>query len=140
MRLEEVIRQQLKNDPGVMATAGTRIFPVTYPQDSALPVIVYQRTANVPQYTHDGEANVFESRFQISSFATTYAEAKTTSLKVKRALRPFMAGQTSIGGFKIGALFLENEFDLHNPEDVEHLSTFQILQDYLFLHTESEEG
>lgn len=138
MFLEEAIRQQLGNHGPLAALVGARIYPTTYPQNETLPVVVYQRTSHVPEYHHDGEAGFAESRFQISSFGKSYAEAKQTARAVKSALRAFMAHQEITNGVLIGACFLENEFDLFNPEDTEQLSAHQVLADFLFLHGEDD--
>lgn len=138
MRLEAVIGSRLAAHAPLAALVGTRIYPVTYPQGDPLPVVVYQRTSKVPEYTHDGEAGVAESRYQISSFGKTYAQAKQTASAVKSALRPWMAHQDVVSGINIGAVFMENEFDLFNAEDVEHASAYHILAEYIFLTADDD--
>jgi len=135
--LEEIIRKQLLSHAPLAALIGTRIYPVTYPQDAALPVVVYQRTASGPEYSHDGPAGVAESRFQISAFGKTYAEARQTATEVRRALNPWEAHQEIVNGTLIGSVVLENELDLYNPNDVESESDYQVLGEYTFLHTEA---
>jgi len=136
MTLEEVIRMQLLNFAPLAALIGTRIYPITYPQDAALPVVVYQRTSGVSEYGHDGPGSA-ESRFQISAFGKTYAEARQTATQVRRALNPWEVHQDTIGGNLIGGCFLENELDLFNPAGAESESDYQVLGDYLFLHAEA---
>ena len=137
MTLEEAIRTQLLNFAPLAAIIGTRIYPITYPQNVTLPVVVYQRTSMVPEYSHDGPNGVSESRFQISAFGKTYAEARQAATEVRQALHPFEVRPDIVGGVQIGAVFLENEIDLFNPADVESQSDYQVLGDYTFVHGEA---
>jgi hypothetical protein len=135
VRLEEAIVTQLKNHTPLAALVGTRIYPITYPQNATLPVVTYQRTAKTPEYSHDGEAGVAESRFQISSFATSFAQVRDVASAVKGALRPWMAGAGGEFDGKRTTVFLESEFDMYTAEDAEQLAAYHVLGDYLFVCT-----
>src|SRR5262245_22501536 len=131
MTLEQAIYNKLKNYPPLASLVAGRIYPMTYPQGSVLPAVVYQRTSKISDYSHDGEAGSSESRYQISSFADTYSQAKQTALEVKKALEPWMAQQEVIDStLLIGGVFLENEFDVYGPEEVEQTSAYHVLADY----------
>lgn len=135
--LDEAIRQKLLAYQPLTALIAARIYPTTYPQDSTLPVVVYQQSAKVPQYHHGGEANYAESRYQISSFAETYAQAKAVSSAVKAALRPWMAHGETVDGVLIGSLFIESESGPFNKiEDLATLSAYHALLDCVIAHTE----
>ena len=135
--LDEAIRQKLLAYGPLTALIAARIYPATYPQDSILPVVVYQQSVKVPQYHHGGEANFAESRYQISSFASTYLQAKAVSNAVKAALRPWMAHQEVVGDLQIGSLFIESESGPFNKmENLETLSAYHALLDCVIAHSE----
>jgi len=134
MSLEEAIVNQFRNYPPLAALVGTRIYPVTYPQSAVLPVVVYQRTSRLPEYSHDGDCGAAESRFQISTFAKSYSTARQTADAIKGALTPWEEQQAISGDVRIGGVFMEDEIDLYNPADVETESDYQILGDWRFLY------
>ena len=121
----------------VAALVGARVYPITFPQTATRPLVIYQRTSNVPQYSHDGPANVTESRFQISAFSKTYDQAHQVAAEIRGAFADWEAEQANVSGIVIGAAFLENEIDLFNPQDVEFQSDYHVLCDYVFQHEEA---
>jgi len=138
VKLETALIIQLSQHGALNAMIAGRVYPVTYPQGATMPLVVYQQTGKAPDYTHDGEGGSVESRFQISAFGDSFGQAKSVAAKIHSALRPWMASQVKIEDLTIGAVRLENEFDLHNPDDVEHSATYQVLGDYVFLHSEDD--
>jgi len=138
MSLESAIVNQFRNYAPLAALVGTRIYPVTYPQNATLPVVVYQRTSRLPEYSHDGDCGAAESRFQISAFAKSYSVARQTADAIHGALRPWEQEQflDVTNAIRIGGVFMEDEIDLYNPADVETESDYQILADYRFLFGE----
>lgn len=135
--LDEAISQKLLSYQPLTALIAARVYPITYPQDSVLPAVVYQQSSKVPQYHHGGEANYAESRYQISSFAMSYAQAKAVSSAVKAALRPWMDHPETIDGILIGSLFIESESGpFKTTEDLEILSAHHALLDIVLAHSE----
>lgn len=138
MKLETAIINRFKQDSALNALISGRVYPVTYPQGATMPVVIYQQTGKIPEQTHDGPGGTCESRFQISAFGDSIGQAKNVASKIHAALKPWMVSPTQVEDLYIGGVFLENELDLHNPEEVEHANTFQVLGDYLFLHSEDD--
>lgn len=138
MKLEVGIHAHLKNNPGVAALVGTRIYPIKMPQDSPLPAVVYQRVSKVRGHAFDGESGDVESRYHISTFAATLAQAMQVSSAVRSSLKPFFKAPGTLNGVHIGGVFLENEFPIFEPEEVQTLSQYHVLGDYVFLHAEDD--
>ena len=134
MTLDEAIHRCLTNYPGLSAA---KVYPVTYPQGTVLPVVVYQKTSMVPEYGMSGEAGSAESRYQISAFAATITQARDIAGKIRLALIPWISAQTRIDqDLTVGAVFLENQTELAAPSETEALSAYHVLSDYRFLHTD----
>jgi hypothetical protein len=133
MTLEEVIVNQLRAYAPLTALVGTRIYPSTYPQNATLPVVIYQQTSRLPEYSHDGACGAEESRFQISSVAPSYSIARQTADAIRGALKPWEDHQDVQSGITIGGVFMEDELPIYAAADVESQSTHHILGDYRFL-------
>lgn len=136
MLLETGLHKFLSADPALAAWVGSRIFPITYPQDAALPTVTYQLVSKLPEYTHDGEGGVAESHFHVSCFGKTYLEAKETARRVRGALRTLMAQPGKMGDVNVGGVFLENEIDVFSPDEAESLSAYHVLAEYMILAEE----
>jgi hypothetical protein len=131
LTLDEAIYKRLTDGTGI------KVYPVTYPQDATLPVIVYQRTSLVPDYYMGGEAGTADSRYQISAFAATITQARDVAGKIRQALIPWISAQARIDqDLTIAACFMENQFELAGEQEAEALSAFHVLSDYRFLHTD----
>ena len=138
MTLDEIIVQRLLNYQPLADLIQTRIYPLTYPQDSVMPVVVYQcSSTDFPDYHHGGDSKVRDSRYQISSFSKNYGEAQHIARLIFDAFEPWMTAQETISGELIGGCFAENVFPVRNEESLETLSNYQVLGDYVFLHGEA---
>lgn len=133
MTLEQVIVAQLREYAPLAALVGTRIYPLTYPQNATFPLVIYQQTSRLPEYSHDGPCGAEESRFQISAVHPSYSVARETADAIRGALRPWEQQQSAESGLTIGGAFLEDEIPIYAAADVEHESRHQILSDYRFL-------
>ena len=127
-RIAAAIYDILKNNSGVSALVGTRIYPLAIPQDATLPAIQYQKISSRGYYTHDGEAAV-RSRIQISAVAETYEAADDIAGAIQSCLSGY---RNAAAGVRIFSCFLEGErdgFGILNDLEV-------VQQDYMILHGE----
>lgn len=139
MFLETAIKAHLATYAELTALVGTRIHPGSLPQNSPLPALVYSKVSGVPEYAHDGANGAVESRIQISCLGADYGTTKNVSKAVKRAFRPFEIAPGTmggVGGVHVAGVFLENEMDIFESSDVEHLERYHIPQDWMFSHQE----
>jgi hypothetical protein len=88
--MEQAIIARLLADSGVATIAGTRVFPGSRPQASALPAVVFNVVSGAPVYTDDGEAGIAENRVQIDCWGETYTAAKQLAGAVKESLSAFV--------------------------------------------------
>lgn len=79
MRAEKVIRSLLLANATVSAAVGTRVYPVTLPEGTALPAIVLDHISTVEQPTIDANSPLalVESRISCTVIANDYTTLKT---------------------------------------------------------------
>lgn len=82
----EQIYSAIVGDASVMAIMGTRLFPMRLEQSTQLPAAVYEVITGDPVSSLDGDSNLDLLRVQITSWATTYTEAKDLSEAIRNAL------------------------------------------------------
>lgn len=79
MRAEKVVRSLLLANATVTAAVGSRIYPVTLPEGTALPAIVLDHISTVEQPTIDANApaQLVESRISATVMANDYLTLKS---------------------------------------------------------------
>jgi len=115
-------------------TAASRIHPKVLPQGVTLPAITYQRLSTPRVNSHDGPSGLAFPRFQINTWAETYAAAKTLADEIRAALD----GTTGVwDSVVVQRCELEDEGDLQ-PVAIEGVSRRRhgIRQDYVIAHQE----
>jgi len=126
--LEEAIVDMLTDDNAVKAIT-TRIFPVMIPQDSAYPLITYQRISGLRDTVMEGPSGFAHPRMQIDSYAKTYAGAKELAGAVRQALY----GKTYFGdGVRIGSIVMLSDSDFFEPA----IGCHRVSADYMIWHEE----
>lgn len=106
--MEEALIAKLLADSGLSALAGTRVYPVSRPQGSALPAVTLATVSNVPLYTDQGEAGIAEARVQIDCWGTSYGSVKAVARSVKAALSAFFG---TVEGVTFQNILLDGERD-----------------------------
>jgi hypothetical protein len=133
MRIDEALRAYLLADAPLTAMVGTRIYPMTYPQNGTLPAVVYQQISSVPYFAHDGEMGSAEAHFYISAFSTNYGQAHDVANTVKTALKPLMDAPGMMGDVPVAGIQPENEIDVSALEEFEPLGAYHVLAEYLLM-------
>jgi hypothetical protein len=133
--IEEAIYSHLIADAGVSALVSTRVYPLTIPQDIALPAIAYQRISGPRIAAHDGPTGLARARIQVTCQASTYTAAKGLAMEVRQALDGFRGSVTTEGDelVEVEASFLANEWDGY--ETVTGQSTIRV--DFMLLYKEA---
>ncbi|RAH99196.1 DUF3168 domain-containing protein [Acuticoccus sediminis] len=106
--MEEVLVRILLADPGVRASVGDRVTPVTRPQGVTLPAIVVQTISGRRGYAMSGPDGLITSRVQLDAWGRRYADAKTAARGAIRALSG-LSGE--IAGVAFGGVFVDGEDD-----------------------------
>lgn len=110
--IEEAIYSHLIADAGVSALVSSRVYPLTIPQDIALPAIAYQRISGPRTHYHAGPSPVAQGRYQITCQAETYSASKGLANAVRSALDGYSGAVTSgEESLEIEGAFLVNELD-----------------------------
>lgn len=126
--------QHLRDNAGVAALVGTRIFPSIMPQDAALPVIVYTTRSAQREYAHTGPSQVADVRLELSCWSKSYLQAKQVADAVRAAVEG--SQKATIGDthtIEVMGMRLDNEFDSYDDET--HL--FRTIVDVLIPHRET---
>lgn len=137
--IEEAIGTRLAAVSGLTALVGSNLFPVQIPQLDAggtldVPAVVWQLISDPPEHSHQG-LSMANPRYEVTSWATTYASAKQVANQVKLALDGF-SGTVSVDGYspaetvKIFCIMYEDQRDLFDDET----RLYGISQDYFIKH------
>jgi hypothetical protein len=84
--LETKIYSALSGNATVAAKVGVRIYPLTVPQNSPLPVITYQRVAGNHIHTLTGFAKLENAQINISAWGANYDTVKEIAEDVHVAM------------------------------------------------------
>lgn len=133
MEIEAAIYSELKNNSGVSALVGTRIYPKKLPQNSTFPALIYQQVGGGSIYSHSGASALATPVWQVSCFASTFTGAKNLARKVREALQGFSGTLGGAGGVSTGGIFKRNEIDLYDDET----QIYQTVLDFNMMHVES---
>ena len=85
---EIVLLRTLREDAGLSALVGNKVFALVIPQGTKLPCITFQRIGGMPANTLSGHSGVEEIDLQIDVWARDYDEAKAIAKAVRAAMPP----------------------------------------------------
>jgi hypothetical protein len=122
IQLEPLIIEHLKANVAVAAIAGTQIYPILIPQNTALPAVTIQRISGGQQNTLGGYNGMERPRIQVDCWATSYTTAKKLGAAIRLAMN-------SSSEFKAGC---ESDLDEYDDDS----KTFQVSLDFYVWHQE----
>ena len=85
---EIVLLRTLREDAGLSALVGNKVFALVIPQGTKLPCITFQRIGGMPANTLSGHSGLEEIDLQIDVWARDYDEAKAIAKAVRFAMPP----------------------------------------------------
>ena len=107
--IEEAIYTLVTTDTATKALIGTRFYPLTIPQDAALPACAYQVVSENQEYHHQGPCGWATKRLQITITAESYlGGVKAVAAAIKARLSGYKG---TLGTVKIHSIFFMNAFD-----------------------------
>lgn len=118
----------LKNDGGVAALVGDRIYPMALPQEATLPAVRYQMISRNELHIHYPKPVLVTRRYQVDGFTASYAQAKA----LEGALRAALYGFNKQVDPCILSTFIENMRD----GDDQEVGDFQTSMDALITCSE----
>lgn len=98
---EIVPLRTLREDAGLSALVGSKVFALVIPQGTKLPCITFQRIGGMPANTLSGHSGLEEIDLQINVWARDYDEAKAIAKAVRFAMPP--------SGPQFGAHLIEDQ-------------------------------
>jgi hypothetical protein len=110
---------------GLTALVGTKIYPLTVPQDIELPYVSYFIVSDVPEHAMGTDAEIETVRLQVSCWADTYDVAKAIEVQVRAALSRYRSGN-------IKDIFFENSLDLYDGEE----GVYHVPCDFIIFYSE----
>jgi len=130
MRIEEALYKQLSTATLTTSLGSTNIYPMVIPQGSTLPAVVYQEVSQTWIHAMQKDPGLRHSRYQISSFATSFSEIKVVSDKVRQVLQDF---SSNLGGsVNVQRIFFENSVDFQDIDPETKEVCYHTVQDYTF--------
>ena len=94
MSIESDLYTHLKDDAGVSALVGVKIYPMKAPQNVTSPYISYQVINDNGNQCMSGEVYQNDTRFQIDCWSTKYSEVKAIKEAVISALIGFKSSNS----------------------------------------------
>jgi hypothetical protein len=125
--IEKAIKSILTSDIAVNALIEGRCYPLTLPQNPEYPLCLYIHISGTRENQLRGDAGQAHKRYQIESWAKTYAEAKELSNAVANVLNQYSG---TVGTVVIGSILIENENETYE----EVVKVNRVMQDYMIWH------
>jgi hypothetical protein len=127
---EAFLFQRLTSQTSVYTLIGTRVFPLMAPTGTALPLVIYQRSAVSRQQSLSGPVGLPVVTLQLTSYASSYTAVKS----IARAVRVAVDGWTgTTSGVTIQRTSLQAESDgMVLPQDDQSLPVYSVDQTFDF--------
>ncbi len=119
----EALRYVLVNDSAVSAIT-SRCYPASLPQNPTYPLILYYHISGTTDNHLRGSSGMARVRYQIESWAKTYAAAQTLAAAVRVALNNYSG---TVNTVRIGSCLIESERDIYE----ETVSCNRVIQDFV---------
>jgi len=133
MKLGEALYKQLSTATLTTQLGSTAIYPVIAPQGKALPYVTYSQISETRIHAMTADPGIQQTRYQISSWSSDYAQVKLLGDKVRAVLQDFSG---SLGGsVGVQRIFFDNEVDLSEIDSQTKRPTYQIAQDYIIWYS-----
>lgn len=118
MGVEEGFFSKVAADSGVAALLGTRLYPLSIPQQTELPAAAYAVVQSDPVPYLGQPASVWITRLEVSCWARTYAAARAVAVAIRGAVDHDVSGWT--GATVTGVRVSQGERGAYNPETNEY--------------------
>lgn len=89
---EQLVVDQLENDPDVAALLGGRIYPVIAPASAALPFATWRRQSVTREMTLNGPLGMPTVSLAVDIYAESYAAVRQIADRVRAVLDGFRGG------------------------------------------------
>jgi hypothetical protein len=116
MTLEQALYNYLASAPaGLVTLLAGRIYPLTLPQEAALPAVSYQRISTTGMRTMGAPRLGREATFQFDVWATSHASRLAVTDALRVALDGYSGTMGGAGGVDVLAVQMQNDQDGYEP-------------------------
>lgn len=127
--IEEALFSKLTNESAITDLVGTRVYPLTLPQNPTYPAMTYQQISKVWGKTHQGAGDMGWPRFQFDCYGTSYSAAKGVANALRQTIDGFSG---TVATVDVCAIFFVNEVDDFNDE----VGVYRVAADYRVIYRE----
>jgi hypothetical protein len=89
---EQLVIDQLENDPDVVALVADRVYPVIAPASAALPFVTWRRSNVTREMTLSGPLGMPTVSLAVDIYAESYAAVRQIADRVRAVLNGFRGG------------------------------------------------
>lgn len=112
---------------GLKSIVSNRIYPMTAPQDSEVPYMIYSLGQTVRPNELDGFRNLIEQQFQLDTFHTNYGSLKSIHSSIISTLKTF---NNSTVGVYVQEITIDTEAISYEPSVEKHRGTIEFTVHY----------
>jgi hypothetical protein len=123
----QTICGRLSNTAGVSAIFSTKIFPQNVPQNRTLPAVTFNEVTRTVAHSFGGDYGLYTSRMQVSSWSTSYSQAKALAIQVRKSLMDYKGSTWAT----VQRSFFDYEVDLMEIDNVTKEEVRHIAQDFI---------
>ena len=124
------LRTKLTNTAGITSlVSSSKICPMVIPQGESLPGITYQRITDMPIHAMGNDITLRDPLYQVSSWSTSYSQVLSIAKQIKSALQDF-TGTLATSGVSVQRIFLENEIEYPDFDNITGKTSYHIAQTY----------
>lgn len=102
--------------------AGSRVYPLTFPQNATFPLVTYQRISAPRESAFDRTVRAIQTRFQVDAWARSYSEMRQLAGQLVTKVLAFVGTAVNVMSVSI-----ENERDTREPESGLFRTTFDVV-------------
>ena len=124
-----MIEQDLQSYLTATLTGSVKVYPFIVPQGAAIPAVTYQTVGDPSTIDSSGPTDLVKGRFQFTTVANSYAEARNLAAEIKTALDGY---NDTMGSTEISLAYK----DSHNEDHEESTNRFTVSQDFIIFFKE----
>ena len=139
MSLKDALYEQLKDNAGISALVGTRVYHSVAPESATRPFIVFQQIGGDHVHDMSGASGLARRDIQIAYYADKPKDAEAGSEAIRNAIDGFNGTMGTIVTADVSGSFLSGSIDTFEPaaETKHGMSVYGINQSWTFWHTET---
>ena len=115
MSIQSALYEHLKDDAGILAIVGDKVYPVVAGPDDSLPYITYQLISRQHEHDLGAASGLARTRIQVNCWESTAALAETLADTVRDSLDGFRGTMGTVNTEAVKATLLDGEIEAYDP-------------------------